>query len=157
MFFVLLNEDQTPGFLAKALPPPSSAWSRGAAEIEGPVLPQERRIFFSPLLFPLIHFSPTSPSSPSRSFSNQPLWHPEFISSLRRPWPRWIGPSEVFSSASWGKLEVRLGRLMWHSTGSLPKGVRLSCNWTRTLKRVYTQTCDKAKGQGRCQMKSGPD
>lgn len=61
MFFVPLNEDQTPGFLAKAHPRLLLLlWVEGQAEIEGPLLPQEEDFFsllVSPLLFSSVHFS----------------------------------------------------------------------------------------------------
>lgn len=144
MFAVLLNEDQTPGFLAKALPPPSSNWSRGAVKIEGPVLPWERRIS-PPLLFPSIHFPPPTllPLPPLLSLislsgtQSVSASGTKFISSLRTPQP-WSGLWSLFISTL-GKWEVCLGRRRAQQrTGNSPKGVQLCLDCTKTLNSVYT-------------------
>lgn len=64
--------------------------------------------------------------------------------------------SEVLSSAHWGSGRNGQGDQVRQSAGNTPKGVQLSLDWTRRLKHVCTQACDKAKGRGRCQMRVGP-
>lgn len=98
MFFVLLNEDQTPGSLAKAPHPrhpphshPLPLGAEGQQILKDQFYLKRGRLFS--LLFPLdflslplfllISVSGTQSMSASRS---------EFITSLRRPWPRWIRP-----------------------------------------------------------------
>lgn len=60
MFFVLLNEDQTPGFLAKALPPsPFPLGAQGQQRLKDRFYLKRAGFFFSlPLLFPSLLYTP---------------------------------------------------------------------------------------------------
>lgn len=105
--------------------------------------------FLSLPLFLLISVSGTESMSASRS---------EFITSLRRPWPKWIRPLKSShqhlreaEGAGWETNSATRHRK--HTDG----GVWRSPEWRRTLKHVCTHICDTAKGQGRGQTRAGPD
>lgn len=145
-------------FLAKVLPPPFSTWSSGAAEIEELVPPQERSIS-SPSFPPLYILSFLSPTLSLISLSGTQSVSgslSEFIISLRRPWPRWIRALKFFHQHLGEAGETVRETKCDKAQETHQRGVQLSLDWARRLKRVCTQACDKAKGQGRCQMRVGP-
>lgn len=138
------------GFGQSTHPPPTPTLSRGTAVIEGPVLPQEKIIFFPPSSSLLIYTSPSS-SFPSLSFFNQPFWHPEWVHHfIKEASAQTNSGSYVFSSAPRGSRRCPYGRQgARHSTGSTPREVQLSHDWTLTLKHVYVNLW---QGEGSGQM-----
>lgn len=148
MFPVLLNEDQTPGFLAKARPPLLLFHSvqRDSRDWRTSSTSRVEDFFF----FPSLPY--TSPFFLTLPFYNQPLQHPE------RPrvseWVhQFISPDE---SGLWSLFINTLGRwevYLWKKRDTTqethPRGVRLGLDWTQTLKLVYV---NKWQGEGSGQM-----
>lgn len=65
--------------------------------------------------------------------------------------------SEVLSSARWGSGRNGQGDQVRKSAGNTPKGGPAQSGLGLKAEMcVCTQACDKAKGQGRCQMRVGP-
>lgn len=159
MFFVLLNEDQTQGFFGQS--PPSSLFHLeqwGSRDWRTSSTSREEHFF--PLLSPSIHFIlPLSPTLSLISLSGTQSVSAslsEFIISLRRPWPRWIRALKFFHQHVGEAGETVRETKCDKAQETHQRGVQLSLDWARRLKRVCTQACDKAKGQGRCQMRAGP-
>lgn len=106
---------------------------RGTAEIEGPVLPQERRIFSPPSSLPFYIPPPLLSLPPflslislsgTQSASASQCWVHQFIKEALAQMNR---ASEVFSPAPWGSRRCAYGRQRaWHHSGKTPKGVELS-------------------------------
>lgn len=128
MFFVLLNEDQTPGFfLAKArFPLPSSSLQGDSRDWRTSATSREED-FFTPVFSSLLSLPPflsLISLSGTQSASASQCWVHQFIKEALAQMNR---ASEVFSPAPWGSRRCAYGRQRaWHHSGKTPKGVELS-------------------------------